>query len=185
MFIRRPVRWSSLLCNKYQNSYAYTYKNSYVLQPLPRIDLQPVRRDAYKNRRSKARFWEKAKWRIVAATGGKRAWNRAGDTLDRLIRRRRPKDDARRALAPQRMQDSGLPGRVCSLVSLTPSFIPLFVSHTRSNVVLSSLRPCRANWRAGVDIRRWPVTEKTKERERKRERKRKGRKKKKELIHCP
>jgi len=37
---RNVILDGPLLCNKYQNSYA--------LQPLPRIDLQPVQRDAYK-----------------------------------------------------------------------------------------------------------------------------------------
>lgn len=103
------------------------------------------------------------------------AWNRVR-TRGRPIKSRRNRDA--RSLDGRYTQDY----RSLPLTSLTPPFIPLFVSRTRSNVVLSSLRPCRANRRAGVDIQATTMTGKRKaEREKEREiEKKKDRERKRE-----
>lgn len=103
-----------------------------------------VQRDAYKNRRGEPRPGSTSAAEADAENAWKLTRDRfesTGSNAERRSRECTPAEDYRPLSSPRR-----------PFASLTPSFIPLFVSRVRSDVVLSSLRPCRANRRAGTDI---------------------------------
>lgn len=134
---RHVILDGSLLCNKYQNSYVlHLYRESIF----NRSKGTPI-----KSSKQSASRVEKASGYIHGKFGI--AW---GHEVGRLNRQ----NLYARSLDGHYTRDYWVP----LLTSLTPPFIPLFVSRTRSNVVLSSLRPCRANRRTGVDIQATTMT---------------------------
>lgn len=148
---RHVIFNGSLLCNKYQNSYVlHLYRESIF----NRSKGTPI-----KSSKQGASWVEKASGYVHGKLGI--AW---GHEVGRLNRR----NLYARSLDGHYTRDYRAP----LLTSLTPPFIPLFVSRTRSNVVLSSLWPCRANRRIGVDIQ---ATTMTRERRERRGRRRGGR----------